>query len=141
MRTKHDCGLSLLKYFEEAIQVSLIDFNTRGALWMPGVKVRKAVEVSKLGGNTAEIGPNTVQNIVDLGRRLFRKSGDQIGAPDSIFGQERSDRPHEPPRDISHFVRVCQTQQLQETDNADADCGIGGVSACALQAPDCPPHR
>jgi hypothetical protein len=108
MRTKHDRRLWLLKHFKKTIQVRLFHFDMGRPLWMRGIEIRKAVEVSELSGDTAEVVPNTAQDRVDLGRRFFRECRGQIGASDPVFGQQRSDGSHEPARDISHCVRVGQ---------------------------------
>ena len=141
MRCEDDCWPALPDKLEKTVKVGWSRFDAFGPFRVPGIKVRKAIKVSKLSGDTAEVVPNAAQDRIDLGRRLFWKCRGQIGASNAVFGQERSDGSHEPPRDISHGVRIGQARQFQETNRSGADCGIGRAFDCALQAPNYPPHR
>ena len=59
--------------------------------WSRGIVVPQPVEMGELGADAAEIVPDAAQDRLDLGGRLLRKCGDEIGAADAVLRQPRAD--------------------------------------------------
>src|SRR5215211_4959223 len=78
------------------------------------IAVPQAVEMRVLGRQSSEIVPYATQDLLDLGRRFFRKGGGEVGAADAMLGKERPDAAHEGGAAIGDAVRIGAPDRLEQ---------------------------
>ena len=67
-----------------------------------GFEHLQAVDMGEFGGDPAEIVPDRLQDVLDLGCGLFRKCRREIGAADPVLLEPRAEPAHEAAGEVGH---------------------------------------
>ena len=115
MRGEDEGRLAVVAQAIETLDRRRRDLDAAGVAIVE-VEVPQAVEMRIFGRDASEVLPHGGEDRFDLGGRLFRIGGGEVGAPGAMLGQEWPDPPHEGRQDVAGAVRVGAPDQAQQQD-------------------------
>ena len=104
------------------------------------VVVPQPVDMRELGADAAEIVPDAAQDRLDLGGRLLRERGGEVGAADAVLRQPRPDAPHQAAGEVRHGAGIDQPDRAQRMHGEEAEHRIAERAAARCVPSSAPSH-
>src|SRR5436190_13015770 len=134
MRCENQAGLSVGTQLVEKIEGVLVIDAVFGARSV-GIEYVQPVDMSKLGGDAAEIVPGSGSDLFDFRWRFFRERGDEILTRDAILFQQRPDPPRHRRGEPCHRAAVDASDPAEQGDEDSAqDCVASALRGAAERA-------
>jgi hypothetical protein len=87
------------------------------------IVVAQPLDLRELDRIAAEIVPHAAENLLDLGRRLVREGGHQIGAADAMLRQPGAELAHEPSPKVGRAPAIGEPDRAQDGEREQAGAG------------------
>src|SRR5262249_17954474 len=96
---------------------------------------REPVEMRELGGDAPEIVPHAEKDLLDLGRRFFRKRRHEVVTADAVLAQPRADGAREAREHVADPEGVAAGTRLEEEGDERAGDGVNRRFRQPAEAP------